>query len=692
MSQHSPLSYPASRRVDVVDDYHGTAVPDPFRWLENPDTAETRAWIDAQNRLTHGLIDAVPQRPAIHQRLTELYNYPKFFTPVRKGAWLFFYKNDGLQNQAVLYRTQDLAGEAAVVLDPNTLTEDGTAAITSEAISKDGSHLAYGVSFGGSDVQEIRIRNVETGADYAETLHHCRFAGIAWVYDEAERPCGFYYNRYPDPDSVPERDRNAYNKLYWHRLDTPQAEDVLVYERPDNKELRFSPQITEDGRYLILYVWHAAIDLNRLYYRAVAHEGDFVRLVDEADASYQFVGSDGDTFFIQTNKDAANGRIVTVDLANPAQAQWRDVVPESDDIIAFTELVHQELVVVTMHNAAHQVQRFGLDGRPLGRIPLPELGAISGMTGKQASAELFFKFESFLNPGTVFRYDLAQNEMEVVWETAVSFNTRDYKTNQVFFPSKDGTRVSMFITYKKGLRLDGDSPVLLYGYGGFNISHTPAFAPAQAYWVESGGIFVDVNLRGGSEYGEAWHRAGMLENKQNVFDDFISAAEWLINNGYTRPERLAMMGRSNGGLLTSAVMLQRPDLFGAVLAIVPVTDMLRFHKFTAGRFWTAEYGNAEESAAQFRFMFPYSPLHNVQKGVAYPPILVTTADGDDRVVPLHAMKFTAALQTAVTQHHNPILIRIDTKSGHGLGKPTSKWIDEWADIFAFLQMTVKSDT
>lgn len=700
MKPHTPTTYPTARRADVVDQYHGTAVPDPYRWLEDPFTPETQAWIAAENEITRQFIDGVPQRPAIQQRLTELWNYPKYFVPMRKGEWFFYFKNDGLQNQAVLYRAAALHGEAVIALDPNTLTEDGTAAITSLAMSDDGRQLAYGVSFGGSDRQEIRVRDLETGLDYAEALAHCRFAGIAWQHDAAGRPLGFFYNRDPEPDPDDPTAPPLHNKVYWHKPGTPQAADVLIYERPDAPTLKFSPEISEDGRFLILYVWHAAIARNRLYYRALdSGRGEFARLIDEADAYYNFIGSVGDTFYVQTDWQAPNGRLVAIDLHQPQRDNWREILPETDDILVSVNIINSKLVAVYMHNACHQINLYDLDGRPAGEVDLPPLSAITGQWGQQSAPDYFFKVESYLDPGTIFHYHLDGQALTVVWETAVSFLRSEYETRQVFFPSHDGTAVSMFLTHKKGASLNGQNPTLLYGYGGFNVNHNPAFAAHAIYWIESGGIYADVNLRGGGEYGEAWHQAGMLANKQNVFDDFIAAATWLVESGHTHPQKLAVIGRSNGGLLTAVAMLQRPDLFGAVLSIVPVTDMLRFHKFTAGRYWTDEYGNAEESPEHFRFLRAYSPLHNVKEGVAYPPILLTTADGDDRVVPMHAMKLTAALQTAVSQtavaqstpDANPILIRIDTKSGHGLGKPTSKWIDEWADIFAFLQATVKRD-
>ena len=523
-------------------------------------------------------------------------------------------------------------------------------------------------------------------------LHHCRFASIAWHYDTDGAPLGFFYNRDPEPDPAQPDKPPQNNMLCWHTLSTPQAQDNVVYARPDAPDLKFPPHISEDGRFLILHVWHAAIARNRLYYREVASQGDFVRLIDEPDAYFNFVGNVGNTFYVQTDWQASNGRVVAIDLNQPARQHWQEILPEQPGVLVSAHMAGGRLAVMTMHNATHRLKLYHLDGRHHAEIPLPDMGAITDLWARGNSEELFFKHETFLQPGAIYRYHIPTGQLEVVWQTAVSFNPDLYETRQVFFASKDGTAVSMFLTHKKGLTRDGNNPVLLYGYGGYSINHLPNFAPQQLYWIEQGGVFADVNLRGGGEYGEAWHQAGMLEHKQNVFDDFIAAAEWLISNGYTQPSLLAIMGRSNGGLLTAAVMLQRPELFGAVLSIVPVTDMLRFQKFTAGRYWTAEYGNAETDPEHFRFLSAYSPLHNIRAGIAYPATLVTTAEGDDRVVPLHAYKFTAALQTAVSQpptpgQANPILLRVDARSGHGQGKPISKWIAEWTDIFSFIFAT-----
>lgn len=672
------LSYPPAHKEDVVENYHGNLVSDPYRWLEDPDSAETSAWVEAQNQLTRRFLDDIPTRQTIKKRLTKLWDYPKYFVPRRRGERYFFYKNDGLQNQAVLYRQAALNGETAVVLDPNQLSEAGTVAITSDAFSEDGTHLAYGISHSGSDRQEIRVRNVDGGRDYDEVLQWCRFSSIAWKHDGT----GFFYNRYPNPEQSPGMESQVNNRLYWHRLNTPQAEDVLVYQRPDAPDLNFPPLITDDGRFVVLTVWHASIPKNRLYYRRVADDGDFVRLIDEPDAQYDFVGNTGSTFYVHTDLEAPNGRIVAIDLEQPHRSQWQELIPEGDDVIDFVIMAADQFVVVTLHDAYHQIKLYHVDGSLAGEVDLPIMGTVVDISGRHQDKEFFFSFESFLQPKTVFRYDFETDALAPLWEPTFDFDAGQYETRQIFYQSKDGTQIPMFLTHRKGLSLDGNNPTLLYGYGGFDNSLTPAFTADKLLWLENGGVYAAANLRGGGEYGEVWHEAGMLDKKQNVFDDFIAAAEWLVANDYTQPSKLAIKGRSNGGLLVAACMLQRPHLFGAVSCNVPVTDMLRYHKFTAGRYWVAEYGDAENNPDHFQFLFAYSPLHNVRDGVTYPPTLITTADTDDRVVPMHAKKFAATLQA--TDPANPILIRIETEAGHGLGKPTSKVIDELSDIYAFL--------
>lgn len=672
--------YPPARRDALVEDFHGTPVADPYRWLEDAAAEETRAWVTAQNERTRALLDAHPERAAIRRRITALWDYPRHGVPYTRGGRTFFSKNDGLQNQAVLYVQDGPDAAPRALIDPNTLSADGTAALTSEAPSRDGSLMAYGVSRRGSDWQTIHIREVATGADRPDTIQWCKFSTIAWHPDGS----GFYYSRYPDPAGVPPGQESYHNKVYWHRLGDPQAADTLVYERPDAPGLGFAPRITEDGRYLFLHVWHGTDPTNRIYYRPLAGDGDFVRLLDANDAGYDLIDTVGGVAYIQTDLEAPRGRIVAIDLGRPERERWQEIVPERETAIAMTKLVNQKLAVAYLHDVKHQISLFDLEGAELGEVPLPTIGSIIGWSGRQHDPALTFGLTSFLTPTTIYRYDFAAQILETLRSPEVNFPADQYTTSQVFYTGKDGTRLPMFLVHKQGLALDGDNPTLLYGYGGFNISLTPQFWVSRLLWLERGGVFAVANLRGGSEYGEEWHRAGMLAQKQNVFDDFIAAAEWLTTNGYTSPARLAIAGGSNGGLLVGACMLQRPELFGAVHCAVPVLDMLRYHRFTVGRYWVGEYGNADEDPEHFRFLHAYSPLHNVRPGVRYPPILLTTADTDDRVVPAHAYKFAATLQHADPAGQNQILLCVEVDAGHGMGKPTSKVIDELVDVYVFL--------
>ncbi len=677
------LSYPLARYdSSVIDTYHGTKVADPYRWLEDPDSPETQIWVEAENRLTRSYIDAIPAREKIEARLTKIWNYPKFTLPVKEGGRYFFSKNDGLQNQSVLYWQENLISEPKVLIDPNKLSEDGTVSLSSQVFRKDGKLLAYGLSKSGSDQQEIKIRNIDTGLDFDETLKWCKFADIAWTPNGQ----GFYYNRYPEAGTVPKEDENNFNRVYWHAVGAPQSRDPLIYERPDNKELGFSPIITEDGKYLLLSVWHGTEPKNRIYYRELASNGEFVKLLDEADALYSPIDNDGQIFYFHTDLNAPRGRIIAIDSRHPGRENWKEILPQQEDVISSVSMINNQFVVIFRHDAHNKLKIFKTDGTFLKEIELPTIGSVSSISGKRNDTEMFYSFTSFLYPTTIFRYDFKTGKSEIFRKPDIDFDPSGYETKQVFYPSKDGTRIPMFITHKKGLKLDGSNPVWLYGYGGFNISETPFFSTSKLIWLEAGGVFAVANLRGGDEYGEDWHQAGMLEKKQNVFDDFIAAGEWLIASKYTNPSKLAINGGSNGGLLVAACMLQRPELFGAVICQVPVADMLRYHKFTVGRYWVGEYGNAESSPEQFKFLYAYSPLHNVKKGTAYPPALITSADTDDRVVPAHSKKFAATLQAA-DAGKNPILIRIETKAGHGGGKPTSKIIEEQSDIYAFLFKT-----
>ncbi len=677
--------YPKARQDNIVEDYYGVKVADPYRWLEDADSKETQAWVAQQNERTRKFLD-VPIHQEILDRITKLWNYPRYSSPSRVGGRYFFWKNDGLQNQSVFYRQDHLNDDPQVVINPNRLSADGTIAISRASLSFDGRLLAYGLSQSGSDWQTIKIRRVDSGQDYPETLHWCKFSSVAWKHDDR----GFFYDRFPAPDSVAPKDRNNYNRVYWHRLGTDQSQDPLIYERPDAKELGFSPYITEDGRYLILYVYHGTDTKNRIYYRPVESSGPMIRLLDEADAAYDFIGNIDTLFYFQTDLDAPRGRIITIDINNPQRKNWREILPPQTDVIDYVACVNHHLIVAYMHDVHHQLKIYRMDGTFVREIPLPTLGTVSGVTGKAIDTEMFFSFTSFLYPTTIYRYDFVNDALTVFRKPTFDFDPTGYITKQVFYPSKDGTKIPMFITHKKGLILNGKNPTLLNAYGGFNISRRPYFSVSTLVWLEKGGVFALANLRGGGEYGEQWHQAGMLDKKQNVFDDFIAAAEWLIKNKYTNASKLAIRGGSNGGLLVAACMLQRPDLFGAVVCQVPVIDMLRYQKFTVGRYWIPEYGNADNSKKEFEYLYAYSPLHNIKAGVVYPPILVTSADTDDRVVPMHAKKFVATLQ-AKASGDNPILLRVETKAGHGGGKPTAKQIEELADIYTFLFKTFDMD-
>jgi prolyl oligopeptidase len=680
------LAYPEPPTGDHADSYHGVVVPDPYRPLEDPDAPATRAWIEAENRLTREVLEQIPALPSIRGRLTELWNYPRYGVPTHKGGRYFFFKNDGLQNQAVLYMQDSLHGAPGAVLDPNLFAQDGTIAVTTLAPSEDGRRLAYGRAASGSDWEELWVRDVATGMD-TDVLRWVKFSGASWTHDHQ----GFFYSRYPEPQGAtlaPTR----FQKLYYHRLGTLQASDVLVYERPDEPDWGFGGHVTDDGRYLIITVWVGTDRRTRVYFvdlldpGAPQVVGPVVRLLDAFDASYGFVGNDGPVFYFLTDRDAPRRRVVAIDTRQPAP--WRELVPEGRDVIDHAQFVDDALVIHALRDA-HSV--LGLH-RPTGEfirdLPLPALGTVSALGGERRDRELFYAFTSFLHPTTIFRYDFGTGESEVFRAPGLGFDAGPYETTQVFYPSRDGTRIPLFVTHRRGLVRDASHPVLLSGYGGFNISLTPAFSPGLLVWLERGGIYAVPNLRGGGEYGEAWHEAGMREKKQNVFDDGIAAAEYLIAEGYTAPARLAITGGSNGGLWVGALLTQRPELFAAALPAVGVFDMLRFHKFTIGWAWVSEYGSADDPDL-FPVLYGYSPLHRLKSGTSYPATFITTADHDDRVVPAHSFKFAAALQAA--QAGGPVLIEIETKAGHGAGKPMAKVIEEQAHRWAFLVAALGMD-
>jgi len=674
------LAYPDARRVEHYDTYHGVRVQDPYRWLENPDSPETRAWIEAQNAVTFAYLENIPARSDIEQRLTELWNYERYGMPFEEGGRYFFTRNSGLQDQSVLYVAEYLDGEPRVLLDPNTLSEDGTISLAGIAVSPDGEHLAYAISDGGSDWRTWRVRSVDTGEDLPDEIKWSKFSGASWDADGE----GFYYSRYDAPRAGAELEgQNYYQKLYYHELGTEQSQDRLVYERPDQKEWGFNGSVTDDGDYLIITVWEGTSRKNRVYFRPLnLPEAPVVRLLDEADAQYSFIGNDGPTFFFRTDLDASRGRVIAIDINNPGRASWETVIPETEQTLQGVSYVGGHLVTTYLEDAKSAVDIFTTDGEFVREVGLPGIGSVGGFGGDADENETFYRFTSYTDPGAIYRYDIATGQSQLWRRPDVDFDSSQFVTKQVFYRSKDGTRVPMFITHKKGLVLDGSNPTLLYGYGGFNIPLTPGFNVANVPWLEMGGVYAVANLRGGGEYGEEWHQAGMKLNKQNVFDDFIAAAEWLIDEDYTSSEKLAISGGSNGGLLVGACMAQRPDLFGATLPAVGVMDMLRFNKFTIGWAWESDYGSPE-NPEEFEALYAYSPYHNLREGVAYPATMVTTADHDDRVVPAHSFKFAAALQHAHAGAE-PVLIRIETRAGHGAGTPTSKQIEQAADRWAFL--------
>jgi len=673
------LEYPSTPTVDVVDDYHGVKVADPYRWLEELDSAQTTEWVRAQNEVTSKYLAQIPERERIRQRLTRLWDFEKYGIPFKQGGRYFYSRNDGLQPQSVVYVSESLEGEARVLVDPNKLAADGTIALAGLSISDDGRLAAYGISSGGSDWVTYRVRDVDTGEDLPDEIKWTKFSGAAWTKDNR----GFFYSRFDEPSGNELGDVNYYHKLYYHRIGTPQTADELVYHRPDQKEWEFSGAVTEDGRYLIIAVFVGTERKNRVYYQDLsAAVRETVPLLDDFDAQYDFIGNDGPVFWFFTDLSAPRGRVIAIDTRQPEREHWREVIAEAPETLVGVSVVGDTFIARYLKDAHSLVRLFDLAGRPLGEVELPGLGSVGGFGGKRSDRETFYSFSSFSTPGTIYRYDLTTRRSTVFRKPKVDFDPDRYETKQVFYNSKDGTRIPMFITHRKGLVLDGNNPTLLYGYGGFNVSLTPYFSVARLAWMEMGGVYALANIRGGGEYGTEWHDAGRLHNKQNCFDDFIAAAEYLIENRYTNPKKLAIAGGSNGGLLVGACMTQRPDLFGACLPAVGVLDMLRFTKFTIGWEWVSDYGSPDDPEG-FRTLYRYSPLHNIKPGTCYPPTLVTTADHDDRVVPAHSFKFVAALQAAQACD-NAVLIRIETRAGHGGGKPTQKIIDEVTDQYAFL--------
>lgn len=721
------FKYPVATKGSQVDDYHGVKISDPYRWLEDPDSPQTKAWVEAENRVTFGYLEAIPERTAIRNRLTQMWNYPRFGAPSKSGGRYFQFQNTGLQNQSVLFVRYG-NGAWRVLLDPNTLSADGTVALNVSEPSPDGHFLAYATTASGSDWQEIRVRSVDTGRDLADQLKWVKFSGISWTKDNK----GFFYERYDEPKAGNTLTNvNRGQKVYYHRINKPQSSDELVFEQRDQPGWLFDTQVTEDGKFAIITVYQGTDERTRLYYLFLGDNGKrpnlnvpLVRLIDRLEASYQFIGNIGDIFLVRTDRTAPKGKVVSIDINNALPNRWLTVIGEGKDALTDAKVIGNRLVASYLQDARSSIRFYGmptdrelLDRRraPMGdprarpgRAPIPEridttrrdmarggigypflreldlpgIGTVTQITGKPDDDEMFFQFTSYLSPPAVYRVDVKRIRSEPYTTPKLPVDLSQFETKQVFYTSKDGTRVPMFITAKKGIALDGNNPTILYAYGGFNIAETPAFSSANLVWMEMGGVYAVANLRGGGEYGKEWHEGGMLDKKQNVFDDFIAAAEYLIREKYTSTPKLAIAGGSNGGLLVGAVLNQRPELFGAALPAVGVMDMLRFNKFTIGWAWVSDYGSPDDPK-QFEVLRAYSPLHNIKPGARYPATLITTADHDDRVVPGHSFKYAATRQAAQAGLA-PVLIRIETKAGHGAGKPTTKQIEEAADKFAFL--------
>ena len=680
------IIYPRTRTENHLDIIHGQQIPDPYRWMEDLESEEIRTWINNQNTLTFDILERTPLRKQIQKRMTELWDYEKYSPPFKRGGRYFYFYNDGLQNQAVLYWMKSLEEDPRVLIDPNTLSEDGTVALSGAAISDDGSLIAYGISDAGSDWQTWYVRKVDDGEDLEDQVEWVKFSGASW--DKAG--AGFYYSRYDAPEGDALKTANYYHKLYYHRLGTPQSDDRLIYERLDHKEWGFYGDVTEDGRYLLIYVTQGTADENGVFYLDLEDPGAKVTpLLIDFDAAYTLVTNFGKHFVFKTDYHAPRNQIIVVDIDQPQQEYWQVLIPEADEKLESVSFIGNRFVCTYLHHAAHGVRFYQPDGTPDGELDLPGIGTVSGFAGHSDDVETFYLFSSFTAPGTVYRLDIDKRTIDVFRSPALAFNPEDYVTKQVFYASKDGTKIPLFITHRKDLEVNEKTPAYLYGYGGFNISLPVSFSVPNLVWMEMGGIYAQAHLRGGGEYGKAWHEGGMKGNKQNVFDDFIAAAEYLIAEGYTSTPYLTIGGRSNGGLLVGACLVQRPDLFGIALPNVGVLDMLRFHKFTIGWAWVSDYGSPDDPK-EFKTLLAYSPYHNIKPGTAYPPTMVLTGDHDDRVFPGHSFKFAAALQAAQAGDA-PVLTRIETRAGHGAGKPTAKLIEEFTDMWTFALMHMPTE-
>ena len=678
-SQENKIAYPKAFKGDSVDTYFGHNVADPYRWLEDDNSEETADWVEDENKITNNYLSDIPFRDQLKERLTKIWNYPKYGVPFKKGDKYFFFKNNGVQNQYVLYIQNNLDDEPEILLDPNTLSEDGTIALSSLSISKDGKYLGYGISRGGSDWNEIYVMDIETKKTLSDHINWVKFSGISW------KGYGFFYSAYDEPKEGDELSgQNRFHKVYYHILGTPQKQDLLIFEDKEQPLRNFYAYLTEDEKFLL--VGETESTSGNALYAAKLHELtdiDFTKIAEGFDYDYQVIDNIEDHLLMLTNHEAPNKKLVLTKFNNNDPAHWKDVIPEKENVLESASLVGELLLTQYLKDASSKAYFHKLDGTFVRELKLPAIGTLAGFNGEKNKNTAFYGFTSFTFPSSVYKYNVTTGKSELMHKSEVDFNPDNYVTNQLFYESKDGTKVPMFIIHKKGIKMDSKNPTMLYGYGGFNISLTPSFSISRSAFLEQGGIYVMVNLRGGGEYGEKWHEAGILLQKQNVFDDFIYAAKYLIKNNYTSSEKLAIIGGSNGGLLVGACMTQQPDLFKVAIPIVGVMDMLRYHNFTIGWAWAADYGRSDDNEDMFNYLYGYSPLHNIKEGVNYPATLAITADHDDRVVPAHTFKFMATLQE-YNGGKNPVLVRIETKAGHGAGKPTDKQISEAADMYSFI--------
>ena len=677
-AQSGSLNYPKPRKADVSDNYFGTKVADPYRWMENDTTSEVNEWVKAENKVTQDYLAQIPYRKAIHDRLTDIWNYTRYSVPIHKGNHFFFSKNNGLQNQSVMFKQDKANGEGEVFFDPNKLSTDGTVSLGGTYFNKDGTKMGYTISRSGSDWEEIYVLDVNTGKRTSDSIRWAKFTDVAWQGD------GFYYSRFDEPAKgtnglVAE---NINQKIYFHKLGDPQNKDILIYSDPSRPKVGVGASTTEDEQYLLIYATEGASSGNEIFYRKASDfKGPFVKLNEGFKDNVSVIDNLADNLIVLTDKGAPKYKLVLVDLKHPEESRWQAIIPEKSEVLQGVSRAGGKFFAHYMKDASALIEQYSDEGKLEREVTLPGYGSVGGFDGKKDDKEIYYNYTSFTYPSTIFKYDIATGKSEVFRKPELKFNPDDYESKQVFFPSKDGTKIPMFIVYKKGIKLDGTNPTMLYAYGGFNISLFPDFSVSRMILLEKGGIYALAILRGGGEYGEEWHKAGMLGKKQNVFDDFLGAEQYLIDNKYTSSAKLAISGRSNGGLLIGACMTQRPDLCKVAFPGVGVLDMLRYHKFTIGYAWASEYGSSD-NADQFKYLYSYSPLHNLRE-INYPATMVTTADHDDRVVPAHSFKFAATLQEK-GKGNNPYLIRIDTKAGHGGGKPTAKQIDEWADIWSFM--------